>query len=142
MEDDLPILYERVGTERAETSYLFQTMIGKNIHQSFSSDAPVVSFNPFEAIQSAVTRNRISTPLEDPHLPEEAIDIYSAIDAYTIEGAYASFDEDKIGRLKEGYLADFIILNEDIFTTSKEEIKNIHVLSTYVDGKRVNQKSE
>lgn len=142
LEDDLPILYERVGTERAETSYLFQTMIGKNIHQSFSSDAPVVSFNPFEAIQSAVTRNRISTPLEDPHLPEEAIDIYSAIDAYTIEGAYASFDEDKKGRLKEGYLADFIILNEDIFTTSKEEIKNIQVLSTYVDGKRVYQKSE
>lgn len=139
LEDDLPILYERVGSNRAKTSYLFQTMINKNIHQSFSSDAPVVSYNPFEAIQSALTRNRISEPLKQPHLPEEAMDIYSAIDAHTIEGAYASFDEDKKGRLKEGYLADFIILNEDIFTTPKEKIKDITVLATYVDGKNVYQ---
>lgn len=104
-----------------------------------SSDAPVIFFNLFEVIQSALTRNRISEPLKHPHLPEEAMDIYSAIDAHTIEETYASFDEDKKGRLKERYLADFIILNEDIFTISKEKVKDITVLATYVDGENVYQ---
>ncbi len=137
LEDDLPILYERVGKERAETSYLFQTMFEKNIHQSFSSDAPVVSFNPFETIQSALTRNRISEPLAEPYLPEEAMDIFAAIDAYTYEGAYVSFDEENKGRLKSGFLADFIVLNDDIFTHPLDQIKDISVAATYVDGEKV-----
>ncbi|MCC5896140.1 MAG: amidohydrolase [Alkalibacterium sp.] len=137
LEDDLPILYDRVGPERAETSYLFNTMKKKGIHQSFSSDAPVVSFNPFDSIQCAVTRNRLTDPMSDPFLPEEAMTIYDAIDAYTFEGAYASFDEDKKGRIKEGYLADFAILNQDIFTTDPSKIKHTTIQSTYVNGKRV-----
>lgn len=137
LEDDLPILYDRVGSERAETSYLFRTMKNKGIHQSFSSDAPIVSFDPFENIQCAVTRNRLSEPLDTPFLPQEAMTVNEAIDAYTYEGAYASFDEHKKGRLKEGYLADFVILNQDIFTIDPSKIKETTVHSTYVDGREV-----
>lgn len=142
LEDDLPILYERVGKERAETSYLFNTMKNKGIHQSFSSDAPIVSFNPFDTIQCAVTRNRLTEPLAEPFLPEEAMTVEEAIDAYTVEGAYASFDEDKKGRLKEGFLADFVILNEDIFTIEKSSIKDVTVAATYINGEVVYSKEE
>lgn len=137
LEDDLPILYERVGKERAETSYLFNTMKKKGIHQSFSSDAPIVSFNPFDTIQCAVTRNRLTDPLPDAFLPDEAMTVEEAIDAYTLEGAYASFEENKKGRLKEGYLADFVILNEDIFTIEKSAIRKVTVSATYVNGEVV-----
>lgn len=142
LDDDLPIIRERVGDTRAETSYLFQTMIDKNIHQSFSSDAPIVSFNPFYNIQCAVTRNRLTEPFSETYLPDQAVDIYSAVDAYTYESAYASFEENTKGRLKEGYLADFIILNQDIFTCSPDQIKSIEVLETYVDGAAVYKKSD
>ncbi|GAA0356128.1 amidohydrolase [Alkalibacterium iburiense] len=140
IDDDLPIVYDRMGTERAEGSYLFKSMKNKGIHQSFSSDAPIVSFNPFYNIQCAVTRNRLEHPAEQPYLSEEAMDIYEAIDAYTYEGAYASFEENEKGRLKEGFLADFIILEQDIFTVAKEKIKDTTVVSTYVNGKEVYKK--
>lgn len=137
LDDDMPIIRERVGEKRAETSYLFKTMKDKGIHQSFSSDAPIVSFNPFYNIQCAITRNRLNEPEYKAYLPEEALDIYSAIDAYTYEGAYASFEESDKGRIKEGFLADFIILDKDIFTCEQAEIKDINVSETYVDGKCV-----
>lgn len=140
IDDDLPIVYDRMGVKRAESSYLFKTMKDKGIHQSFSSDAPIVSFNPFYNIQCAVTRNRLKFPAEEPFLPEEAMDLYDAIDAYTYEGAYTSFEENEKGRLKEGYLADFSVLEQDIFTLPKDKIKDTTVLVTYVDGKEVYKK--
>ncbi|WP_161879029.1 amidohydrolase [Alkalibacterium sp. MB6] len=142
IDDDLPIIVERIGEERARTSYLFKTMKDKGIHQSFSSDAPIVSFNPFENIQCAITRNRLTTPHETPYLPEEAMDVASAIDAYTYESAYASFDENEKGRLKAGYFADFIVLDEDIFTCSPQRIKDIDVLATVAGGKVVYKKEQ
>lgn len=140
IDDDLPIVYDRMGTERAETSYLFKTMKEKGIHQSFSSDAPIVSFNPFYNIQCAVTRNRLDHPEEHPFLAEEAMDIYDAIDAYTYEGAYTSFEENEKGRLKEGYLADFSILEQDIFTVATDKIKDTKVVATFVNGEEVYKK--
>ncbi|GEK90534.1 amidohydrolase [Alkalibacterium kapii] len=134
LNDDIPIIHERIGKERASTSYLFKTMKDKGIHQSFSSDAPIVSFNPFYNIQCAVTRKRLDSSDDYPYLPEEAMDIFDAVDAYTYEGAYASFEETRKGRLKEGYLADFIILDKDIFQCEAAEIKTITVAATYVDG--------
>ena len=139
LNDDIPIISERIGSKRAKTSYLFKTILDSGIHQSLSSDAPIASFNPFYTIQCAVTRNRLndSGSANEPYLPEEALDIYEAIDAYTYEGAYASFEETEKGRIKEGYLADFVILDQDIFTCEHTEIKNIRVDATYVDGKCV-----
>jgi hypothetical protein len=137
LDDDLPIVEERLGKELAETSYPFGTLARAGVHQSFSSDAPIVSFNPWENIYCALTRKRLNGEPEEGFVPTEAVDIYTAIDAYTYEGAYASFEEEKKGRLKEGYFADFIILDRDIFTCSAEEIKETVVLETIVNGETV-----
>lgn len=142
LDDDMPIIRERVGDERAETSYLFKTMKDRGIHQSFSSDAPIVSFDPFRNIQCAVTRNRLDHTGDEAYLPHEALDVSAAIDAYTYESAYASFEETEKGRIREGYLADFIVLDRDIFTCDPSDIKGINVLATYVDGQCVYKSGE
>ena len=87
-------------------------------------------------IQCAVTRTDLKGDC-DVYLEHEAMSVKEAIDSYTIEGAYASFEEDKKGKIQKGMLADFVVLNENPFEIEKTKIKNIKVLQTYVDGKLV-----
>lgn len=137
LDDDLPILENRIGKERANTTYPFGSLAKAGVHQSFSSDAPVVSFNPWENIYCAITRKRLNGEPATGFVPEESMDIFESIDAYTYEGAYASFEEQEKGRLKEGFLADFIVLDRDIFSISPEKIKETRVLQTVVGGETV-----
>ena len=74
---------------------------------------------------------------KDGYFPEENMSVTDAIDAYTIGSAYNEFKEDFKGRLKPGYVADFIILDRDIFTIDPMEIKDIKVLETIVAGNSV-----
>jgi len=63
------------------------------------------------------------------------VDVYTAVDAYTIGSAYAEFAEDKKGRIKQGYLADMVLLDKDIFSIPSKEIRTARVLWTMVGGK-------
>lgn len=137
LDDDLPILEERVGKERAEVSYPFGTLVRSGVHQAFSSDAPVVTFNPWKNIYCALTRKRLNGEPVEGFVPREAVDIFTAVDAYTYESAYASFEEKIKGRLKEGYFADFVVLDRDIFKVTPEEIKETRVIETVVAGQTV-----
>lgn len=123
LNDDIPILLSRLGEQRASTSYAFGTLARAGVHQSFSSDAPIVSFNPWENLYSAVSRKRLNGEPAEGYRPEEAMDIYTAVDAYTLESAYASFEENVKGRIQPGYYADFVVLDRNIFTCATEEIK-------------------
>jgi predicted amidohydrolase YtcJ len=131
---DLHIVESRVGKDLASSSYAFKTMENLGIHVSYGSDAPVENFNVFEGIHCAVNRQDLTgLPLEGFY-PKERVDVSTAIDNYTLEGAYASFEEHKKGRLKPGYLADLVVLSDDIFTIPSDEIKDIRVLKTMVNG--------
>ena len=135
---DMNIVYDRVGDELADSSYAWKTMIDKKIHVSFGTDCPVESFNTMPNIYSAVTRKNITGEEKKIYLPKEKMNMYEAIRAYTYEGAYASGEEDIKGTISPGKLADFIILDRDLFNlSSNEEILDTHVLETYVDGKKV-----
>lgn len=141
LEDDIPIVVNRVGQKLASTSYAFGTMARMGIHQSFSTDAPIAPFQPFHNLYCAVTRKRLDGSPLGGFLPSEALDLSDAIDAYTLEGAYASFEEHTKGRLKKGYVADFIVLDRPIFSLSPEAMKDTTVVMTVVDGTVVYQKS-
>ena len=67
-------------------------------------------------------------------IPHEKISVMEAVEAYTEGGAFASFDEGRKGKLKEGMLADFVVLSENIFEIKKEHIKEVRVLKTVFDG--------
>ncbi|MBO4991140.1 MAG: amidohydrolase family protein, partial [Firmicutes bacterium] len=67
--------------------------------------------------------------------PEECVDIFTAVDAYTEGSAYAEFQEDRKGRIRSGYLGDVVVLDKDIFTIDPMEIRDVLPVLTIMDGK-------
>ncbi|MGF7159564.1 hypothetical protein FHS85_001183 [Rhodoligotrophos appendicifer] len=100
------------------------------------SDAPICHPNPLRGIYSLVTRK---TDTAQSLGPEEALELWDALKAYTIHGAYAGREEDIKGTIEVGKLADFVILEEDIFTVDPERIPHIKVARTIVGGKTAYQ---
>lgn len=132
---DSRIVAARVGEELARTSYAWKTMMDLGIHASFGTDCPVESYRTMPNIYAAITRQTLSGDDKTPFCPEQRVSMEEAIRAYTIEGAYASMEEDVKGSITPGKLADFIVLDQDLFQLSNpEEILNTHVRATYVDG--------
>lgn len=99
-----------------------------------SSDTPVAFPNAFEAIYAAVTRDTAQGNIIGE---EHKITIEEALKGYTIEAAKAMHKEHCIGSIEVDKFADFVILDIDPFTVNDEDIKNIKVTETWIDGKNV-----
>lgn len=136
---DMHIVKERVG-ERAKESYIFKTMRNLGIKVSGGSDAPVVHFNPFENIYSAVCRKDLQGYPEGGYMPEEKMSVKDALKMFTIDSAYCSFEENIKGTLEIGKLADLVVLSEDIFNVKEDKIKDIEAILTMVNGEIVYEK--
>ena len=134
---DMTVVEDRVGKELAGTSYAFETLRKLGVHESFGTDSPVEDLNAINNLYCAVTRMNLNGQPEGGFYPDECMDIYDAVDAYTYESAYAEFEENVKGRIKPGYYADMVILSQDIFTIPSDEIINTKVDATIVDGRFV-----
>ena len=132
--NDYPIVEKAVGKTRADKSYAWKDMLNLNIPISFSSDAPIESFNPIEGIYAAVTRKDLLGFPKGGFNPVQNLTTLEALKAYTLGPASMSFEEDIKGSISIGKLADFVVLSEDILHTKNDNIKNITVLETYVGG--------
>jgi predicted amidohydrolase YtcJ len=99
------------------------------------SDWDVSTYNPFRAFQVAVTR--AGGPGQKPLNIDERIPLETAIDAYTINAAYAMKQDKITGSLEVGKRADLVVLERDILTTDPETIEDTKVLATYLDGRLV-----
>lgn len=118
-------------------AYRVKTMLNSQAMLGLSSDAPCTPWaepdSPFYSIYAAVTRKAANDDIVNA---EEAITVPQAILGYTRDGAkIGGFDDN--GTLEVGKAADFVILNDDIFTVAHSELKNIHVNETWMAGKRV-----
>ena len=131
---DTKIVEARVGKDLAKTSYAFNTLYQLGVPVSLGTDSPVEPCNPFPNIYCAVNSLDLEGNPKGGFNPTEKMSVEDAIDAYTIGSAYNEFKEDFKGRLKPGYVADLIVLNEDIFTINPLKIKDIKVDVTIVDG--------
>lgn len=132
---DSNIVEPRVGKDLAKTSYCWKTLMKQGVTVSNGSDAPVELPDVMAGIQCAVTRKTLNG--EKEYLPEEAFSMAEAIDSYTIQGARASFEENKKGRIQKGMFADFVILEENLFEISKDRVKEVKILETYLNGNQV-----
>ena len=102
-----------------------------------NSDCPITFYSPFVQMYAAITRKSSSGQIVGP---EEAIDIMEAIRVYTWNGAYLSKDEDRLGSIEPGKLADLIVIDRDITSVPPEELLEIEVLTTMADGNIVYEK--
>lgn len=129
-----------IGHERSKTTYAFRSLIDAKAKVVFGSDWPVAPATPLEGIYAAVTRRTLDDKNPNGWFPKQKISVEQALRAYTIDAAYSSFDENIKGSLEKGKLADFVVLNKNIFNIPPEKIREAVVLNTVVGGKVVFEK--
>lgn len=129
---DAPYVLERLGEERAEEgAYVWQKLMANGSIIPNGTDAPVEDVSALDSYYSTVSR-----VLKDGSVffPDQRMSRMEALESYTINGAYASFEEDIKGTLTPGKLADITVLSKDILTIPEEEIPTAEVVYTIVGG--------
>jgi predicted amidohydrolase YtcJ len=135
---DGPWVIKRLGPKRAEEgAYVWQKLMKTGAIICNGTDTPVEDVNPIACFYATVTRK-----LKDGTLffPDQKMSREEALRSYTCNGAYAAFEEDILGSLKPGKLADITVLSKDIMTVPDDEILSAQVLYTIVGGKVLYQK--
>lgn len=126
-----------IGAERSKTTYAFKSLLEVNAKLAFGSDWFVAPPTPLEGIYAAVTRQTLDGKNSEGWIPEQKISVEQALKAYTINAAYASFEEKIKGSFEIGKLADFVILDKNIFEIEPSQIRETKVLQTVVGGKTI-----
>jgi predicted amidohydrolase YtcJ len=130
---DGPWVPQRIGDNRsAEGAYVWQKLLNSGAIICNGTDAPVEDINPLKNFYAAVTRK---LPNGSSFYPEQSLTRYQALRSYTIDAAYAGFEEKIKGTLEPGKLADMVVLSRDIMTIPDEEILSTEILYTIVGGK-------
>lgn len=128
---------DRVGSERIKGAYAWQTLLGQGTVVASGSDFPVESANPFLGLYAAITRKDIEGNPLGGWYANEAMTREQTLRSFTLDAAYAGFQEDVLGSLEEGKWADFIIIDRDIMRVEDSEIWQTEVLQTWVAGEPV-----
>jgi predicted amidohydrolase YtcJ len=140
--DDMRWMEERIGRDRSRGAYAFRRLWDAGAVVSFGSDSPGTNasryyLNPMLGLYAAVTRMTLSGQPEGGWFPRERLTTEEAIRAYTLNTAYAGYEEHMKGSLTAGKLADFVVLSDDLLTMDPRGIKDVEVVTTFVGGKVV-----
>ena len=135
--DDGKWAFKRLDSARLKGTYAFKSLLATGANVTFGSDWTVAPLDPIAGIYAAVTRRTLDDKNPNGWLPDEKISVEQALKCYTANNAYAGFQENKLGKLKAGMLADFIVLSDNILNIAPEKIRDIKVLRTIVNGKEV-----
>jgi predicted amidohydrolase YtcJ len=133
--DDGKWAAKRLDSARLKRTYVFKSLLESNANLTFGSDWPVAPLDPIAGIYAAVTRRTLDDKNPDGWFPEQKITVEQALRCYTVNNAWAGFQEQKTGKLKAGMLADFTVLSEDLFSIAPENIRDTKVILTVVNGK-------
>ena len=131
---------KRIGPERIKYTYPFKSFLEAGVKLCFGTDWYVAPLNPLLGLYAAVTRRTLDDKNPDGWIPEQKISIEDAIKCYTINSAYAAFEENIKGSIEVGKLADLIVLSDDILTINPVKIKDAKVVMTIFDGKVIYKK--
>lgn len=133
--DDGRWAIQRVGAERLKGTYAFKSLFDGGARVCFGSDWPVAPFAPLTGIAAAVLRQTIDGANPGGWMPEQRVTVEQSLIAYTVNNAYAGFQEDRLGRLAPGYLADLVIMDQDVLRSDPQKITDIKILRTVVSGR-------
>jgi predicted amidohydrolase YtcJ len=132
---DAPYVLERLGERRAEEgAYVWQKLMHSGAVVTNGTDAPVEDVDPIASYYATVSRRIVDGSV---FYPDQRMSRMEALESYTINGAYAAFEEDIKGSLAAGKLADVTVLSKDILTIPEEEIPTAEVVYTIVGGEVV-----
>ena len=127
----------RIGPERTDRQYQLRSLLDNGTRIAFGSDWPVTSEVPLEGIAVPVHRQTPDRKPDGGWMPEQAITIQEAFQAYTHEVAYQAFQESSWGTLAPGFSADFIILDKNPFEIDPHDVTSMSVLVTYRNGEAI-----
>jgi len=126
-----------VGPERERRAFAWKAVSSTNGRLAFGSDWPVVTINPWQGMQVAVTRQDFEGKPPEGWQPQLRVTMKEAIEAYTMGGAYSMFRENDEGSIETGKLADLIMVSQNVFEIDPHKIGETKVLTTMVGGKIV-----
>lgn len=140
---DLPWAPDRLGERRTEEGgYVWQKLLKEGVKIINGTDAPVEHVNPIASFYASVTRKSPDGNPKGGMYPDQRMSREEALRSYTLDAAYGSFHEDKLGSIETGKLADITVLSKDIMTVPEDEILSTEVTFTIVDGKVRYEKSK
>lgn len=127
-----------IGKERWSDVYAFRRMLDAGADWCLSSDWAVSTLNPFEIIETAITRRKpLDNSPQEPFFIDQALTIEECVQGYTANAARACWRDQYTGMLRAGYSADLIILDRDIFNCPAHDVSKTRVLATLFKGKEV-----
>ncbi|PCI35497.1 MAG: amidohydrolase [Flavobacteriaceae bacterium] len=131
---------DRLGAARIKTAYAYKKLLKAHGKIALGTDFPVEKVSPILTFYAAVTRKDLKQFPKNGFQIENALTREEALRGMTIWAAYSNFEENEKGSLEAGKFADFAILNKNIMEISEDEILDIHVEETYVNGEIVYKK--
>lgn len=133
---------KRIGPERIKTTHPYRSLLNSGAVVAFGTDWPVAPLNPLLGVYAAVTRRTVDGKNPNGWIPEEKISIEDAIKCYTLNAAFASYEEKIKGSIEVAKLADFVVLSDDILTIDPVKIKDVEVEMTIFNGDIVYEKKQ
>ena len=127
------VMADHYWGERTQYAYNPRAQLDYGARIALGSDAPVEPFDPLLGIHAAVTRQRDGQPPGGWH-PQARLTLHETLLGYTQGPAWAAGMDDRLGKLAVGFLADLIVLDRDIYTAAPDEIPELNVIGTMVDG--------
>ncbi|HLG05936.1 MAG TPA: amidohydrolase family protein, partial [Gemmatimonadales bacterium] len=135
--DDGRWAWKRIGPELIKGTYAFRSLLDSGARLVFGSDWTVAPLDPLVGIQAAVTRQTLDGKNPEGWVPEQKISVEEALRSYTANNAYAVFAEARRGTLRQGYLADLVVLDRDLTRIPPGTIGDAKVVATVVGGRVV-----
>lgn len=132
---------KRIGLERCKGAYAWRRLQDNGAQIAFGTDYGVEPLDPLEGLYASVTRKDRAGEPGEGWFPDQKLTMEEAIELYTLGSAYAEFMEDRKGMIKEGYLGDVVIFNNDLMTIPHDQIMSSKVDYTIVGGKVVYKRS-
>ena len=127
----------RLDTARLRGTYAFRALLDSRARLAFGSDWTVAPLDPIQGIYAAVTRRTLDERHPGGWFPEQKITLEEALRASTAGVAYAGFQEERLGVLRPGMLADMVLLDRDLFRERPQDLGRARVVATIVGGRVV-----